>query len=132
MLFYVWEGARVWAHCSDSSDVHPNSLVPGSFLRPPESPQGAQLGVVSSADGLMASTFLVSDKVGDLLHRHLKMLDEVATNEQMTKHSRLEFGFFFFLITAGNHRKCVSRSRKKKLRIWGESVVCCQCKGLKR
>lgn len=68
--------------------------------------------MVSLADGLMASTFLVSDKVGDLLHRHLKMPDEVTTNERMTKHSRLEFGFFFF-VAAGNHRKCVSRSRKK-------------------
>ena len=59
MLFYVWEGARVWAHCTPSSEVQPNSLGPGSFFRLQESQQGAQLGVVSSADGLMAATFLV-------------------------------------------------------------------------
>lgn len=54
-LFYAQEDARVWAHCSHSSDRHLNHLDQYPVFLHPESPPSAQSGVAAEGHGLMTT-----------------------------------------------------------------------------
>ena len=77
-LFYVWEDAGVWAHWNHSFDMHLNFLGPVSCIQDASwIPQGAQLGVASAAEGLMAGNIFHSQ-----ISPYLKLFNDFSFNEE--------------------------------------------------